>query len=94
LRLAIGAQRRDVVRLILGEAIALLVVGMAVGVPLALTSARVLVSILFELTSADVPSLVVAAGVLTTVSLVASYVPVRRAAHVDPIAALRGETTT
>jgi putative ABC transport system permease protein len=89
-RIALGADRARVIRLVLSEAILLLSVGLVTGVVLALWAGRAAATLLFGLQPHDVVSLVAASVLLATTTLVASYVPARRAA-LDPMAALRDE---
>jgi putative ABC transport system permease protein len=90
-RIALGADRARVIRLVLSEAILLLAVGLVAGVVLALWAGRAAATLLFGLQPHDVVSLVAASVLLATITLVASYVPARRAAALDPMAALRDE---
>ena len=90
-RMALGARRPDVVRLILAESVWLLLVGGVLGVAGAYAARRLIQSLLFGVSSADQWSLLAAAAVLTTVALVASLIPAGRATRIDPIAALRHE---
>jgi len=90
-RIALGADRARVIRLVLSEAILLLSVGLVTGVVLALWAGRAAATLLFGLQPHDVVSLVAASVLLATITLVASYVPARRAAALDPMAALRDE---
>ena len=91
IRMALGADRRDVQRLVLRDTLTLVVVGIALGIPAALAGAHVLASQLYEVAPND--PLVVSAGLVTLVvaALVAGYLPARRAARVNPVAALRAE---
>lgn len=91
LRLALGAQRASVLRLVLGEAILLALAGMLVGVPLSLAAGRLLEGFLYGVTPSDATTLTVAAAVLTSVALLAAALPARRASRVDPMLALRSE---
>jgi len=91
LRMAIGAQRRDVVRLVLGGGMKLAVIGAVIGIAVALAVSSVMTTMLFELTPLDVASYSGTAALLLGVALVACYVPARRAMRVDPIVALRAE---
>jgi len=90
-RLALGAQRGAVVRAVLGESMALLAVGMAAGIPLALGAGRLLRSFLFGVTPYDVLTLAGASATLALVVLLVAVVPARRAANVDPVVALKYE---
>jgi predicted permease len=90
-RLALGAQRGSVLRLVLGESLMLVFAGMLVGVPLSLAAGYVLRSFLFGVTPYDVTTLIGAGAVLGTVAIIAAFVPARRASRVDPILALKYE---
>jgi predicted permease len=90
-RLALGARRRQVVGLVLGEALALAAAGVAVGVVAAAALARLLHSLLYGVAPIDPPTFGVAAGVLVAAAAAAAWLPARRAARVDPMAALRSE---
>jgi putative ABC transport system permease protein len=90
-RLAIGAQASDVLRLVLGEVVALLLIGIAAGVVAALAATRTLTSLLFGVTPTDPLVFGTVPALLVAVALLASYLPARRAAKVDPMVALRCE---
>ena len=90
-RFAIGAQRADVAKLFLRESLVVIVIGVAVGVPIALASVTVLKSLLFGLTATDLPTLFISVGLLTVAGLVATALPLRQAIYVDPLRALRYE---
>jgi ABC-type antimicrobial peptide transport system permease subunit len=90
-RMALGAQRMDVMRLVLREAMVLVVLGLAIGIPLSLASTRLLHSYLFELKGTDPATLLVVVLVLGVVASFAAFIPARRAAGVDPNVALRYE---
>jgi predicted permease len=95
IRTALGANRADVLWMVMREALALVIVGVAIGVPLALGLARFAGSrisgLLFGLKAADPPTIASAAGILILVAAAAAYLPARRASRVDPMAALRSE---
>ena len=88
-RVALGAQRSDVVRLIVTQGARLGGIGVAIGLVGALLVTRFLRTLLFGVSPFDVPSFVGVSLLLTGIALVASYVPARRAAKVDPVEALR-----
>lgn len=89
LRMAMGAQRGDVLLLILGQGLRLTVVGLGVGVLAALALMRVLVSLLFNVKAYDPYTYTAVIVLLTAVALIACYIPARRAMRVDPMVALR-----
>jgi predicted permease len=90
-RMALGADRASVIRLVLREAMLLLAVGLVVGTAIVLWAGRAAASMLFGLKPYDPVSLLTAAALLAAISLAASYVPARRAAALDPMIALRDE---
>jgi predicted permease len=91
IRMAVGAQRADVFRLVLGQGLILTVAGLAVGIAVSIALTRYLQSVLFGITATDVLTYAAVALLLCLVSLVACYIPARRAAKVDPMAALKYE---
>jgi ABC-type antimicrobial peptide transport system permease subunit len=91
IRLALGAQRSTVLRLILRESLLLAVGGMLLGIPLALAGGSLLRSFLFGVTTFDPPVLIGASAVLTIVAVAAGFAPALRATKVDPIGTLRCE---
>ena len=90
-RMALGAQPGTVLWMVLREALLLVGVGVAVGIPAAVAGSRVLRGLLFEVSSADPRALAFSLVVLGAVAAVAALVPARRAAKVDPMVALRYE---
>lgn len=90
-RLALGAQRQAVLRMILGEALTLIAAALVVGVPLALAVGSILRAYLFGVAPGDLVTLIGACAVLALVALLAALVPARKASRVDPIIALRYE---
>ena len=91
LRIALGAQRTNVLWLILQQVVVVTVVGVAAGVPLAIAGGKAVVSFLYGVKPIDPASLAIATVVMTVVAGVAAYVPARRAARLDPLTALRVE---
>lgn len=91
IRLALGAQKADVLRMVLGEGLRLALVGMAVGLLGALALTRYLTSLLFDVKPSDPLTFLAVSLLLISVALLACYIPARRAANVDPMVALRHE---
>jgi predicted permease len=91
IRMALGAQRTSIVRMILGEVAIMVAVGIVVGAGLTLAGSKAASSMLFGLKPRDPVTLVVAAMTLAAIGLTASFVPAQRAARLDPMAALRNE---
>jgi len=90
-RIALGAQRSSVYRLILREAIALALAGIVIGIGCAIIAASMMRKLLFGTPPWDIATLVCVAAVLGASALLASFLPARRAASVDPMTALRAE---
>jgi predicted permease len=90
-RMALGARRSQVVRMVIGQALLVVAVGVGVGIPFALVGARSLRALLYGITPFDPAPLASGAVVLVIVGALAALIPSRRAAHVDPLVALRCE---
>jgi len=91
IRLALGAQKTDMLWMVLREASLQVVAGIAAGAVTALAATRLIASVLFEVGAADPLTFATAIFVLTATALAASYLPARRATRVDPMASLRHE---
>jgi predicted permease len=91
IRLALGAQIENVLRLVIGQGLKMGIAGVAAGVLLSLAATRLLAAWLYGTRSLDIATFVAAAGLLLAVAVAASYLPARVATKVDPIVALRQE---
>jgi len=90
-RMALGASRRNIIGLVLGQSLRLVLTGLALGAGASLLLVRMMTSLLYGVTTTD-PITYVAAGVLLiAVGVMAGFVPARRAANTDPLMALRAE---
>ncbi len=90
-RMALGASRRDILGMVMREAVALVGIGLVAGTLLAVAAATTTRSLLFGLQPGDPPTLALAAAGLTIVALASRLMPARRAASIDPMQALREE---
>lgn len=90
-RMALGAQTSDILKMILKQGLGVSLAGMAIGVLAALGLMRLLRSLLFEVGTYDLGTFALVVGTLLVVALLASYIPARRATKVDPLVALRYE---
>jgi putative ABC transport system permease protein len=90
-RMALGAQPADILKLILGESMTLTLLGVSFGLIAAYSALRIMKSLLFEVTSTDPFTLACVTLILCFVALLASYIPAHRAAHADSMIALRYE---
>jgi ABC-type antimicrobial peptide transport system permease subunit len=91
IRMALGAEPRRVLAMVLREATYLAAIGVAAGVCVALTMGRLIASLLYGLRSWDPTTFVVSAALLIAVAIAASWLPARRAAGMNPMRALRRE---
>jgi predicted permease len=91
IRMALGAQAGNVLRLVLRETLLLVLIGIALGLPAALAATRLTEGLLFGLTATDPFTIALATLVMMTVASLAGWIPARRAAKVDPMVALRCE---
>jgi putative ABC transport system permease protein len=91
IRVALGAQRRDILNLILGQGIRPVLVGLAVGVIAGLALTRLMASLLYGVKPTDIVTFATVCVVLMVVAVGACYIPARRAMGVDPLTALRHE---
>jgi putative ABC transport system permease protein len=91
IRIALGAQRERVVRLVIGQGLTLTLLGIVLGVAGAVVLTRLISSLLFGVAAADPLTFISVAVLFVLVACLASYLPARRAAGVDPIIAMRAE---
>jgi ABC-type antimicrobial peptide transport system permease subunit len=91
IRIALGAQVKDVLKLVLKQGMGLVLLGEAIGLAAAFASTRVLRSLLFGVTPTDPVIFFVVFNLLALVAFIACYLPARRATKVDPLVAIRYE---
>jgi predicted permease len=91
IRMALGAQRRDVVGLVMSQTMLLVVIGVVIGLSAALWATRLIATLLYGLTPNDPLTMALASLLLLTVAALAAYLPAHRASRVDPMEALRHE---
>jgi ABC-type antimicrobial peptide transport system permease subunit len=89
--MALGAEPSNVRWLVMREVLALVAIGVVVGVPVALAGSRLISNMLFGLRGTDPISMVVAVGAMLAVAMLAGYLPARRASRIEPMVALRYE---
>lgn len=91
IRMALGAQAKDVLWMVMREVLLILGIGIAVGIPIALAGGRLIASLLYDLAPSDPATMAIAPLVLLIVATVAGYLPARRATQIEPLEALRYE---
>jgi predicted permease len=91
IRMALGAERMHVRWLVMREVLMLVAAGIAIGVPAALLSSKLVASMLFGLSATDAASMLAAIAVMLAIAALAGYLPARRASRIDPMVALRYE---
>src|SRR6185312_9307917 len=91
IRMALGAQSGEVLRMVLSQGMRSIAIGLAAGAIIALAATRLMRALLFDTSAADPITFVLVAVIFLAVGFVASYVPARRATEVDPLIALRSE---
>jgi putative ABC transport system permease protein len=91
IRMALGAGRRDVLRMVLGQGMGIVGIGLALGLTGAAVTSRLLSGLLYGVGIADAPAFAGTTAVLLSVAFIANYVPARRATRVDPINVMRYE---
>lgn len=89
IRMALGASRGRVIRMVLSEAFTMVAIGAAIGLPVALMAGRLIASYLFGLTSADPLVIAMATATILSAALLAAYVPARRASRTDPVNSIK-----
>jgi ABC-type antimicrobial peptide transport system permease subunit len=89
--MALGAQRSDVVQMVMQESLVLVCSGLMLGLAIALAAGRLVKTVLFGLSPADGPTIFASVVVMIAVSAFAGYLPARRASRVDPMVALHHE---
>lgn len=91
IRLALGAQSHTLLWMILRESILLMIIGLAIGIPVALSSTRVLKTLLYQLSPLDPAAIAIAIAAVSFMTVAAAWLPARRAARINPTQALRTE---
>jgi macrolide transport system ATP-binding/permease protein len=91
IRIALGAQRQDVLRLVMSESMALVATGIVIGLVAAVAASRFVAGLLFGLAPTDLATMLLAMAIMLIVSALAGYLPARRAVRVDPMVALHYE---
>ena len=91
MRMALGAQRGDILRLVVGHGLLLVAAGIAVGLAASLGLSRLMTNLLFGISSTDPATFIAVPLILGTMAVLASYIPAFRATRLDPSVALRNE---
>ncbi len=91
IRMALGAERREILRMVLGQGTMMALMGVVIGLGVAFGLTRLIAALLFQVSATDPPTFSLVPVVLLLVALVAAYLPARRAARVEPMVALRDE---
>jgi len=91
MRMALGASSKDLFGLVLGAVLRLAFIGIAIGIPAAAAVSKTAASLFFEMRAADFAAFAVVPGIIVGIAIVASFIPARRAARLDPMEALRYE---
>jgi putative ABC transport system permease protein len=91
IRMALGAQRRDVLRLVLAQGARISGIGIAIGIAASLVLTRLMTKLLYSVSAADPATFLAVALLLALIALAACYIPARRTTRVDPLVALRQE---
>jgi putative ABC transport system permease protein len=89
IRMALGAQRNDVLKMAVGQGFKLVLAGVAIGLAAAFVLTRVMASLLFGVSATDPVTFITISLVLISVAVLASYIPALRASRIDPMVALR-----
>lgn len=90
-RMALGALRGNILRMILREVLLVVAIGIAVAIPIAFACGKFISGMLFGISAADPVTVVIASSILIAVAAIAGFLPARRASRIDPMVALRYE---
>jgi putative ABC transport system permease protein len=89
IRMSLGAEARDIFRLVVGQALKMVVIGLIGGIAIAIAGTRVMTSLLYGVTATDPVTFGSICVLIGVIALIASYIPAHRAARVDPLVAIR-----